>query len=92
MFVCPTISELRFYGCCHPCSRYEDGRSSTQQFMSTCIPKKYTQPVQAFDDYVDTVRYERNGPYFFVKEEGKKSQGGREGTLGMFITLVPQVL
>ena len=19
MFVCPTISELRFYGCCHPC-------------------------------------------------------------------------
>ena len=19
MFVCPNISELRFYGCCHPC-------------------------------------------------------------------------
>ena len=19
MFVCPTVSELRFYGCCHPC-------------------------------------------------------------------------
>ncbi len=19
MFVCPTIQELRFYGCCHPC-------------------------------------------------------------------------
>ena len=22
MMVCPTVSELRFYGCCHPC--FED--------------------------------------------------------------------
>ena len=26
MFVCPPVSELRFYGCCHPCFRttYQD--------------------------------------------------------------------
>ena len=25
MSVCPTVSEVRFYGCCHPCFTYVSG-------------------------------------------------------------------
>lgn len=49
---------------------YEDGRRSTQQFMSACIPKQY-KPNKAFHTYDETHEYEPDGPYFFLKTKGK---------------------
>ena len=49
--------------------RYEDGRRSTRQFMSACIPKQY-KPNKVFNSYDETLEYEPNGPYFFIKTKG----------------------
>ena len=35
MFDCPSISELRFYGCCHPCSKKTNQLHSYYKNIST---------------------------------------------------------
>ena len=38
MYVCPSISELRFYGCCHPCFKQEEAivESASLHCFSGC--------------------------------------------------------
>ncbi len=53
MFVCPTVSVLRFYGCCHPCSNtfqreiYPYTTTSTtptpEPFMTSLFYRHYTE-------------------------------------------------
>ena len=46
--------------------RYEDGRRSSQLYMSACIPKYKTQPHKELKEYYEERGYEREGPFFYL--------------------------
>ena len=53
MFVCPTVSDLRFYGCCHPCLKTKSEfillqyRKSKRQMKRNYSPICYIKDLTA---------------------------------------------
>ena len=95
MFVCPTVSELRFYGCCHPCfisvARSDEAKCGAK---STAAGAQIGASITAHSLHISTVSHAKSSAQHFRDshwrypckyEETKYLAAGRKWTLGCLL-------